>query len=74
MSFPMDKKESVLAEDNVSSAEGQVDAYNRMPESLRALGDDEFDALKKKIVRKVDLLVLPTIGILYIANYVDRQT
>lgn len=73
MSFPMDKKDPVLAEDNVSSAEGQVDAYNRMPESLRTLSDDDFNALNKRVVRKVDLFVLPTIGILYILNYVDRQ-
>ena len=77
MSFPMDTKknpDSALTEDNVSSAEGQVDtAYNRMPDSLRDLSDDEFKALNKKVVRKVDLFVLPTIGILYILNYIDRQ-
>ena len=73
MSFPVDKKESYLAEDNVSSAEGQVDAYNRMPESLRGLSDDEFSAISKKLVRKIDFFILPTIGILYILNYIDRQ-
>ncbi|CAI7661456.1 unnamed protein product [Penicillium glandicola] len=73
MSFPMDKKDPDLVEDNVSSAEGQVDPYNRMPESLRTLSDDELITLKKKVVRKVDLFVLPTIGILYILNYIDRQ-
>ncbi|KAJ5350067.1 hypothetical protein N7541_007794 [Penicillium brevicompactum] len=77
MSFPMDAKknpDAALTEDNVSSAEGQVDtAYNRMPDSLRDLSDDEFKALNKKVVRKVDLFVLPTIGILYILNYIDRQ-
>src|SRR5690348_7245449 len=64
-------------DDNVSSAEGQLDitsaAYRRMPESLRGLGDDEIAQLNKKLVRKIDLLVLPTIGILYILNYIDRQ-
>lgn len=30
-------------------------------------------ALNKRIVRKVDLFILPTIGILYILNYIDRQ-
>jgi MFS family permease len=65
------------AEDNVSSAEGQVDvasaAYRRMPESLRNLSDSEMKRLNRKIVRKVDFYVLPTIGILYILNYIDRQ-
>ena len=66
-----------LKEDNVSTAEGQVDindaVYQRMPESLRDLSDDELNKLSQKVVRKVDLLVLPTIGILYILNYIDRQ-
>lgn len=68
---------SVQIDDNVSSAEGQLDhvtaANRRMPESLRCLDQDEIKTLNKKVVRKVDLLVLPTIGILYILNYVDRQ-
>ena len=69
--------ESAYAEDNVSSAEGQLDVasatYRRMPESVRNLSDDEVKSLNKKLVRKVDLFVLPTIGILYILNYIDRQ-
>ena len=76
----MDINKSVVSaygEDNVSSAEGQVDvasaAYQRMPESLRNLSDREIKSLNRKIVRKVDLYVLPTIGILYILNYIDRQ-
>ncbi|KAL2829543.1 major facilitator superfamily domain-containing protein [Aspergillus cavernicola] len=67
----------VVDEDKVSTAEGQVNiasaAYQRMPSSLRSLSDEDMKQLNKKIVRKVDLFVLPTIGILYILNYVDRQ-
>lgn len=59
-----------LSEDNVSSAEGQLDvpsaADRRMPESLRNMDNDEMKRLNKKLVRKIDLVVLPTIGILYI--------
>lgn len=66
-----------LSDDNVSSAEGQLGvasaAYRRLPESLRDLGETEIHRLSKKVVRKVDLVVLPTIGILYILNYIDRQ-
>lgn len=66
-----------LSEDNVSSAEGQLDvpsaADRRMPESLRNMDNDEMKRLNKKLVRKIDLVVLPTIGILYILNYIDRQ-
>lgn len=62
-------------EDNASSAEAKIEtaAYRRMPESLRNLDEDEIKILNKKLVRKVDLFVLPTIGILYILNYIDRQ-
>lgn len=45
----------------------------RMPESLRNLSQDELATLNKKLVRKIDLIVLPIIGILYILNYIDRQ-
>ncbi|KAL4932155.1 major facilitator superfamily domain-containing protein [Aspergillus undulatus] len=75
----MDKDTSSLKdEDKVSTAEGQVvpsntAAYARMPESLRALDEAELKKLNTKVVRKVDLVVLPTIGILYILNYIDRQ-
>lgn len=51
---------------------GTVD-NGRMPESLRALSKEELADLNKKLVRKIDLIVLPIIGILYILNYIDRQ-
>ncbi|KAH7094424.1 major facilitator superfamily domain-containing protein [Paraphoma chrysanthemicola] len=44
-----------------------------MPESLRGLGPDEIARLNKKLVRKIDFVILPIIGILYILNYIDRQ-
>lgn len=51
---------------------GTVD-NGRMPESLRALSKEELEDLNRKLVRKIDLIVLPIIGILYILNYIDRQ-
>ncbi|KAL4887878.1 major facilitator superfamily domain-containing protein [Aspergillus ambiguus] len=71
-------KDTVFCGDgSTTSAEGQRDAshlqYRRMPTSLQNLTEGETKQLNKKIVRKVDLLVLPTIGILYILNYIDRQ-
>ncbi|EHK23080.1 uncharacterized protein TRIVIDRAFT_53812 [Trichoderma virens Gv29-8] len=44
-----------------------------MPETLRNLGSVEIKDLNDKLVRKMDLIILPTIGILYILNYIDRQ-
>ncbi|KAK5128169.1 hypothetical protein LTR08_004095 [Meristemomyces frigidus] len=64
-------------EDKSSIAEGQVvvrrTTDNREPESLRNLDEDEIKRLNRKLVRKIDSYILPTIGILYILNYVDRQ-
>ncbi|KAI8654754.1 MFS domain-containing protein [Fusarium keratoplasticum] len=56
-----------------SHAEGTSAAYQRMPESLLHLSEAEVSAMNKKLVRKIDLIILPIIGILYILNYIDRQ-
>lgn len=62
------------ADDNASLAKGHVDtAHDRMPASLAALSDDELSEINSKLVRKLDLIILPVIGILYILNYIDRQ-
>ncbi|KAJ3501170.1 hypothetical protein NM208_g16990 [Fusarium decemcellulare] len=37
------------------------------------MSDEELDTLNKKLVRKIDSIILPIIGILYILNYIDRQ-
>lgn len=63
--------------DKLSVTEGQgfdfPAADLRKPDSLKHLTDDELAQMNKKLVRKMDLYILPTIGILYILNYVDRQ-
>lgn len=74
----LDKKQThTSVEDSLSYAEGQTEVRNaagrRKPESLCNLTDEEVAALEKKLVRKLDLFILPTIGILYILNYIDRQ-
>lgn len=51
---------------------GTVDDQ-RMPESLRNLSKEEMAELNRKLVRKIDTIILPIIGILYILNYIDRQ-
>ena len=64
----MDVKEEAFSKDETTTA-----VFQRMPESLRNLSDNEVAALQKKLVRKLDLIILPIIGILHILNYVDRQ-
>ncbi|KAK8063091.1 tartrate transporter [Apiospora hydei] len=43
------------------------------PESLRGMAEDELKKLEKKMVRKVDFVILPIMTVLYILNYVDRS-
>ncbi|KAF2152784.1 MFS general substrate transporter [Myriangium duriaei CBS 260.36] len=73
----MDPPKSPLKKDAETTLpiEGQLDDIvdYRKPQSLRRLSEDEFKALNKKLVRKIDLAILPTIGMLYIMNYIDRQ-
>ncbi|KAK4540662.1 hypothetical protein LTR36_008993 [Oleoguttula mirabilis] len=70
-------KTTSYAEDKKSVTEGHMvvcsPAGNREPDSLRNLDEDEIKRLNKNLVRKIDSYILPTIGILYILNYVDRQ-
>lgn len=76
---PVDKPKDAefIVEDNVSTAEGQVDAtglsYRNLPDALQQLGHGEVNRLNRRLVRKMDLIILPIISILYILNYVDRQ-
>jgi MFS family permease len=64
----------IRADDEVSVAKGHVDtAHDRMPASLVALNEEERAEINRKLVRKLDLVILPVMGILYILNYIDRQ-
>lgn len=75
MNVDMDKKAGIIdvEADRSSVAEGEVAHGRRMPESLASLGKDELERLNKKLLRKIDMLILPPIMILYILNYIDRQ-
>ncbi|KAI0532257.1 putative pantothenate transporter [Xylaria digitata] len=71
------KVQASISDDNVSAAEGQFDVvganFDSRPEALQALTREEVELLNKKLVRKIDLVILPIIGLLYILNYIDRQ-
>ncbi len=66
-----------ICDDNVSVAEGELIVvgvnFETRPEALQGLTQEEVELLNKKLVRKIDLFILPIIGILYILNYIDRQ-
>lgn len=39
----------------------------------RALVDEEFRKREKKLVRKLDMTLMPMVWILYLFNYLDRN-
>ncbi|KAH8647887.1 major facilitator superfamily domain-containing protein [Xylariales sp. PMI_506] len=43
------------------------------PDSIRGMSDAELKKLEKGILRKLDVIIMPIMGILYILNYVDRS-
>lgn len=44
-----------------------------LPELLRDLSESERHALEKKLVRTIDLRLLPLLVLMYIMNYLDRN-
>ncbi|BEJ17736.1 hypothetical protein CspHIS471_0700040 [Cutaneotrichosporon sp. HIS471] len=48
--------------------------YNPIPASLVGLSEEDKLLIERRLVRKVDLVLLPIVGILYIYNYIDRQS
>lgn len=45
----------------------------RPPELVRDLSSEERQLLEKALVRKIDFRLLPTIILMYIMNYLDRN-
>ncbi|PWI68526.1 hypothetical protein PCL_01615 [Purpureocillium lilacinum] len=43
------------------------------PEIIRSMSPEDRDAFEKKLVRKIDLRLLPMIILMYILNYIDRN-
>lgn len=48
-------------------------ARKEAPEFIKNLSAEERTTLEKKLVRKIDLRLLPMIIIMYIMNYLDRN-
>lgn len=43
-----------------------------LPPLLHCLTDEERDALEKRLVRKLDIRLMPMSVLIYILNYLDR--
>ncbi|WQF78691.1 Putative MFS transporter superfamily [Colletotrichum destructivum] len=58
-----------------SSLEGPVTTTlvpHDLPELLKGLSEGELAALEKKLIRRLDTRMLPTMILMYIMNYLDR--
>lgn len=56
---------------DTSDSEGRLPARE---EALEQLGIPNWRELEKKIVRRLDMTLLPTLWILYVFNYLDRAS
>lgn len=61
--------------DNKSIDKAQVSniGFGELPPLLRGLSAEELEDCEKKLRRKIDLRLLPTLIIIYIMNYLDRS-
>lgn len=48
--------------------QGQYESIKPKPDSIANLSETELAAIEKKMVRKIDLVLLPLVGFLYILN------
>ncbi|KAH7309192.1 major facilitator superfamily domain-containing protein [Stachybotrys elegans] len=53
--------------------EPTADEAAPLPASLRDMSDEEIQQFEKRMVRKMDFVIMPIMGILYVLNYVDRS-
>ena len=60
------------ASSHASPAIHRVDA-SLAPELVRALTSDERRVLERRLIRKIDLRLLPMLILMYIMNYLDRN-
>lgn len=78
-----DDKAGLPGQDNISaehvhsthSADGLPKDAQRgfqPPEIIRQMTAEEREYLEKKLIRKIDLRILPMIVLMYIMNYIDR--
>lgn len=62
------EKDSALFREDASITSGP-----ELPELLRGLSPEERASLEKKLVRRIDLRLLPLLVLMYIMNYLDRN-
>ncbi|KAK7054438.1 hypothetical protein VNI00_003636 [Paramarasmius palmivorus] len=70
---PTGRNASEYEKEAPSIVEKKSDELYQLEEPLPAPGTPERIAAERKLVRKLDMRVLPTIIVIYIMNYIDRN-
>lgn len=68
VSINEEKDGAIFCEDTAS-----VHSVSKVPDTLKDLSEDERRVLEKKLVRRIDLRLLPMLVLMYIMNYLDRN-
>ena len=64
-----DEKDAAFFRENTTAIHTEAE----LPELLRGLSEEERHVLEKKLVRRIDLRLLPLLVLMYIMNYLDRN-
>lgn len=51
---------------------GQAIAISQLPPLLQNMTSEEREALEKRLVRRLDIRLMPMLVLIYILNYLDR--
>lgn len=62
-----------LVKYDVEHSEATAQYAVEKPESIRNMSAEEIKKLETRMVRKMDFVIMPIMGILYLLNYVDRS-
>jgi hypothetical protein len=75
MAAPAEKLSDITQEPraSVDKGEGVMVQTRELPELLRDLSPEELKECEKKLLRKIDLRLLPTLILIYVMNYLDRN-
>lgn len=72
--YPADEKIR-FDDDHNETMDGDAEFVKRNPSAINpldALGLDNVREIEKKVVRRLDLTLLPMLWVLYLSNYLDR--
>lgn len=77
MAEPVRDEKSAMAAEHVEDTVDSEKASQHMPSvtaPIEALGLDDWQGLEKKLVRRLDMTLMPMIWVLYLFNYLDRAS